>query len=86
MQDLFGNAVPAVEPGKLEVTESQLQQIKKLFLAGKKLTVQSVLKLVHTQELRTYVPILRRDHGMAIESQWVHHNSKKFKVYFLKTA
>ncbi len=85
MQDLFGNQVP-VEQGSLEVSKTQLEQIKKLFLAGKKLTVQSVLKLVHTQELRTYVPILRRDHGMQIESQWVYHNSKKFKVYFLKTA
>jgi hypothetical protein len=85
MEDLFGNPLP-VEPGKLEIKESQLAQIKALFLAGKKLTVQSVLKLVHTQELRTYVPILRRDHGMQIDSQWVHHGSKKFKVYYLKSA
>lgn len=81
MTDLFGNT--PVEPGSLEIKESQLKQIKDLFLAGKKLTVQSVLKVVHTQELRTYVPILRRDHGLQIESQWVYHGSKKFKVYYL---
>jgi hypothetical protein len=66
---------------------SELEQIKCLLLDGKRLTVQSVLRLVHTQELRTYITILKRNpHSLDIDTEWKERNGKRFKEYFLKTA
>lgn len=58
-------------------------QIAGLFKAGKTVTVLSVLKEVHTLELRKFVSRLKRK-GMDIKSQWVTApNGKRFKEYSL---
>lgn len=72
--------------GGLVVNDDQLSQIKQLLIDGKRLTVQLVLRLVGTQELRTYIPILRKQHGLDIDTVWVVKNNKRFKEYYLKTA
>jgi hypothetical protein len=72
--------------GGLYAKEADLQQIKKLLLDGKRLTVVGVLRLVGTQELRTYIPILRRQHDMDISAEWQERGGKRFKEYYLKTA
>jgi hypothetical protein len=80
-----GKFSASTEPGQLVTRESQLAQIKEQLLAGKRITVQSVLKTVHTQELRTYIPILRRA-GLPIMAVWVSKGDKRFKEYYLQTA
>lgn len=58
-------------------------QIAAMLKAGKKLTVISALKEVHTLELRKFVSILKRK-GMDIKSKWVTApNGKHFKEYSL---
>ncbi|WP_158993421.1 hypothetical protein [Mucilaginibacter sp. L196] len=70
--------------GGLEVNNDHLSQIRQLLLDGKRLTVQSVLKIVGTQELRTYIPILRKHHSLDIDTVWVVKNEKRFKEYFIR--
>ena len=63
--------------------EANLAGIRKLFDAGKVLTVQSVRHVLKTQELRHYVSILRKE--MEIESVWfTATDGRRFKKYWKK--
>ena len=64
--------------------ESNVTIIRDQLLSGRRITVQSVLRSVNTQELRHYIPIIRRRFGIAIQSEWVERKGKRFKEYFLK--
>ena len=66
--------------------ESNIIQIRHQLEAGKRITVQSVLRSVGTQELRTYIPKIRRRYHLSVVSQWVERKGKRFKEYFLQTA
>lgn len=70
------NGGPVTDPGYLEQIKQQLE-------AGRRITVQSVLRSVGTQELRHYIPIIRRTYQLNISSQWLNKNGKRFKEYFL---
>jgi hypothetical protein len=71
--------------GGVAHNDAHLKAIKEELLAGKRITVQSVLKTIGTQELRTYIPRLRREFGLLIETKWISSNGKRFKEYFLVT-
>jgi hypothetical protein len=58
--------------------------IKQQLLAGKRITVLSVLKSVGTIEARHYLSIIRRE--LPVSSEWVTKNGKRFKEYFIKAA
>ena len=62
--------------------ESNLIQIRKQLESGQRITVQSVLSSIGTQELRTYIPKLRRKFNMTIIGEWVERNGKHFKEYY----
>jgi hypothetical protein len=69
--------------GGLQVNDDNKKRIKAELLSGKRITVQSVLKTIGTQELRTYIPILRREDELDIATEWILKNGKRFKEYFL---
>jgi hypothetical protein len=71
--------------GGLEIDPHNLEKIKAELVAGKHITVRSVLLSVGTQELRTYISQLKRQ-GMHIASTWVKRRDKKFKEYYLESA
>jgi|GEM_PF-3405555 len=63
---------------------SNLAAIKDQLERGWRISVQSVLHSVGTQELRHYISILRREPGIHIESVWTTaDNGKRFKEYFI---
>ena len=64
--------------------ETNTNRIKDQLLAGRRITVQSILKTVGTQELRHYIPIIRKRFNLVIDSVWVEKKGKRFKEYFLK--
>jgi hypothetical protein len=53
-------------------------------MAGRRITVQSVLKSVGTQELRHYISIIRREQDFKITTTWVSKKGKRFKEYFIE--
>lgn len=64
-------------------TKSHLSNIRKLFVAGAKLTVLGVWKLLSTFELRHWVAVLRKE-GLKIVDEWkISENGKRYKVYFI---
>jgi hypothetical protein len=72
--------------GGIAHNDAHLKAIKDELLTGKRITVQSVLKSIGTQELRTYIPRLRREFGLNIDTVWVTRAEKRFKEYFIKLA
>jgi SWI/SNF-related matrix-associated actin-dependent regulator 1 of chromatin subfamily A len=64
--------------------ETNIQQIKRQLLAGRRITVQSILRSVGTQELRHYIPIIRRRFDLQVETIWIEKKGKRFKEYFIK--
>jgi hypothetical protein len=69
---------------KLAQHDSNVHQIKEQLLAGRRITVRSILKSVGTPELRHYIPIIRRRFDIDIATEWVTRNGKRFKEYFLR--
>ena len=63
-------------------SENNLKAIRTQLQRGWRITVQSVLSSVGTQELRHYISILRRE-DLNIKSEWVSKNGKHFKEYYL---
>jgi hypothetical protein len=72
--------------GGIAHNAAHMKSIKEQLLAGKRITVQSVLKSIGTQELRTYIPRFRREFGMIIDTNWLYRDGKKFKEYFIKES
>lgn len=70
--------------GGMALNESHLQAIKQQLEAGMRITVQSVRRTIGTQELRTYIPQLRRQYGMIIDTAWVVKDGARYKDYFLR--
>lgn len=62
-------------------SESNLSRIKEQLSQGRRITVQSVLRSIGTQELRHYISIIRKD--MPVCSRWVEKRGKRFKEYWL---
>lgn len=62
--------------------ETNITKIKEQLERGRRITVQSILDSVGTQELRHYIPIIRRRFNMIIDSEWTERNGKRFKEYF----
>lgn len=62
--------------------QSDKQKIASELKRGFIITVQSVLKSIRTQELRTYISVLKRE-GMNIKGEWVSKRGKRFKQYHL---
>lgn len=62
--------------------EKNQQLIEQQLLAGKRISVISVLKSIQTLELRHYIAKLRRVHSIA--GEWVTTpNGKRYKEYYL---
>ena len=68
------------QPGK----QDNLKAIREQLVHGWRITVQSVLKSIGTQEARHYIAKLRRDPELNIADEWVTRNGKRFKEYFLR--
>jgi len=62
---------------------TNLKAIREQLIRGWRITVQSVLQSVGTQEARTYIAILRKDPELKIKDRWISKNGKHFKEYFL---
>jgi len=75
----------AIEPtdDMVRISEADVALIKHQLEQGQHITVQSVLRSIGTQELRTYVPILRRKFNLNIGSRWMESRGKRFKEYYL---
>lgn len=63
--------------------QSNIIQIRQQLESGRRITVQSVLKSIGTQELRTYIPQIRRKFKLAIVAEWTEANGKRFKQYYI---
>lgn len=69
---------------KSEQHDNNTKMIIEQLLAGRRITVQSVRKSVGTQELRHYIPIIRTDFGLIIDTEWKQKNGYRYKEYFLR--
>ena len=66
--------------------ETNIIKIRCQLESGWRITVQSVRKSVGTQELRHYIPIIRKRFELPVSSVWVKRKGKRFKEYFLSQA
>lgn len=66
--------------------DTNLTLIRAQLLAGKRISVMSVLKSVGTLELRHYISELKRNSDLVIAGEWTCRNNKRFKEYYLKVA
>lgn len=64
---------------------SHLNNIRKLLIAGAKISVLSVMRILKTFECRHYIAILRKE-GLKIADEWCKsENGKRYKIYWLQS-